>query len=86
MTKFAPYLASKLIAGGKLTFDERIVVDRVLVKLNTHEKAIKDFLIMRGKRNKEECGACLSVRGEHLIHDPLRLEGYHKPLWYLIWG
>ena len=29
MTKFSPHTALKLIASGKLTFDERVVVHRV---------------------------------------------------------
>ena len=29
MTKFAPNQALKLIAGGKLTFDERVILHRV---------------------------------------------------------
>ena len=29
VTKFAPHEALRLIAGGKLTFDERVVVHRV---------------------------------------------------------
>ena len=30
VTKFAPHLALKIIAGGKLTFDERVVLHRVV--------------------------------------------------------
>ena len=32
VTRFAPHEALKLIARGKLTFDERVVVHRVVVR------------------------------------------------------